>query len=78
MIWELKLYWKTSSRCQNEGSGDEAVLSLLLLLWVLCPDEEDDRQVVKVIYCCTEETPSREVKAHLWTCLPSLSLPLHL
>lgn len=36
------LYWKTSFCCVNDGDGgggDEG--ALMLMFWVLCPDEED-------------------------------------
>lgn len=50
------MYWKTSFCCQSDGGDDEG--ALMTLLWVLCPDEEDERleREVKGIYSCSGET----------------------
>lgn len=50
------MYWKTSFCCLN----DVDVNDVLMMLWVLCPDEEDERREVteggmKGIYSCSEE-----------------------
>lgn len=52
-----KLNWKTPFCCLSGADVDEAVM----MLWVLCPDEEDEKRQegpkgeVKVIYFCKEE-----------------------
>lgn len=81
------MYWKTSLCCLNDGNGGDDEGALMRLLWVLCPDEEDERREgeVKAIYSCREEalealpSPLREVTPAVWVSLllsPSPSPPL--
>lgn len=81
------MHWKISSCCPNDGDGRGDEGALMMLFWVLCPGEEDERQEgeVKVIHSCSEEalgvllSPLREVKPAVWFSLFLLlspSLPL--
>lgn len=67
------MYWKTSLCYPNDGNGgDDEGASMML--WVLCPGEEDEGQEgeVKAIYSCSEEalevllSPLQEVKPAVW------------
>lgn len=54
------MYWKTSFCCLSDGDADDDD-EALMILWVLCPDEEDEetqegtKGEVKVICFCREE-----------------------